>query len=206
MLARDFSVDFATYQSLRSQHSPVFSCLAPFCNLSLSQPATPTLHPLWALVILLCLSNLDFLFYLQETLQAATGTGSGLKGNRLMHLFCKFHTRATIIKYISINSLSITGILWPPPLISQLFFTQAIWRLHHLRVLAILGKLCWLELFKVAIKQWCAQEAIANTYDVTLYITQFVVNQVGLISVGMNNRWVVSKNNKQLLLHSSGGM
>ena len=36
------------------------------------------------------------IFYLiwQETLQAATSTGSGLKGNRLIHLLCKFHTRA----------------------------------------------------------------------------------------------------------------
>ena len=35
------------------------------------------------------------IFYLiwRETLQAATSTGSGLKGNRLMHLLCKFHTR-----------------------------------------------------------------------------------------------------------------
>ena len=36
------------------------------------------------------------IFYLiwWETVQAATITGSGLKGNRLMHLLCKFHTRA----------------------------------------------------------------------------------------------------------------
>ena len=36
------------------------------------------------------------IFYLirRETVQAATSTGSGLKGNRLMHLLCKFHTRA----------------------------------------------------------------------------------------------------------------
>ena len=68
-------------------------------------------------MILVCLSNfLDFLSYLQEPLQAATGTGSGLKGNnRLMHLFCKFHTRAAIVKYISINILSITGILFLLP-------------------------------------------------------------------------------------------
>ena len=33
MLARDFSVDFATYQSLRSQHSPVISCLDSNCGL-----------------------------------------------------------------------------------------------------------------------------------------------------------------------------
>ena len=35
-----------------------------------------------------------FFFICQETLQAATSTGSGLKGNRLMHLLCKFHTHA----------------------------------------------------------------------------------------------------------------
>ena len=29
----------------------------------------------------------------QETLQAATSNESGLKGNRLMHLLCKFHMR-----------------------------------------------------------------------------------------------------------------
>ena len=36
------------------------------------------------------------IFYLiwRETLQAATSTGSGLKGNRLIHLLCKFHARA----------------------------------------------------------------------------------------------------------------
>ena len=37
---------------------------------------------------------LRFSFIWRETLQAATSTGSGPKGNILMHLLCKFHTRA----------------------------------------------------------------------------------------------------------------
>ena len=37
------------------------------------------------------------IFYLiwQEILQAATSTGSSIKGNRLMHLLCKIHTHAS---------------------------------------------------------------------------------------------------------------
>ena len=30
-----------------------------------------------------------------ETLQTATSIGSGLKGNRLMHFLCRFHTCAS---------------------------------------------------------------------------------------------------------------
>ena len=57
-------------------------------------PAPPTFHPIVSthdptlLVKLLRFSTL----FLRETLQAATNTGSSLKGNRLMHFLHKFHT------------------------------------------------------------------------------------------------------------------
>ena len=55
---------------------------------------------------------LHFEVYLiwRETVQAATSTGSGLKDNRLMHLLCKFHTRAC---YLIQNSQAVKKVCGP---------------------------------------------------------------------------------------------
>ena len=90
-LARHFfSFNFAKYQPLRSQYSPVISCL--LCHFEaylFPSPPPPPSTPLRALVMLLHSSNCsDFLSCLVGN---SSSTGSGLKGNGLKHFLCKFH-------------------------------------------------------------------------------------------------------------------
>ena len=87
-----FSVDVAVHQPLRSQHSPVILCLnfgcglSPFLSLSLTTPPPLPSSTTCDATLLIKLFRFSILRIWQEALQAATTTGSGLKGNRLMHL------------------------------------------------------------------------------------------------------------------------
>ena len=58
---------------------------------------------------MILLHLLRFLSSFVGTLQAATScSGSGLKGNRLIHLLCKFHVCSlTLVSYAKLNSLKL---------------------------------------------------------------------------------------------------
>ena len=108
-----FSVDFATYQPLRSQHSPVISCLdsnrglPPFWGLSFALPTTP--HP-----------------------------------------FVSTRDTTSLVQLLRFS------ILFGGKLYKQLQVLEVAWKVtdwcifcvNFIRVLAILGELCWLQFFK----------------------------------------------------------
>ena len=119
MLARQFLCVFCYISATKepAQHCNLVSGLQSWSSsilrsISCHPHHPPASTPSSALVILLRSSNCsDFLSHLVGTVQASTSTGSGLKGNRLMHLLCKFHTRAyypwrVMLASILLNRLS----------------------------------------------------------------------------------------------------
>ena len=137
MLARRFSVDFATYQPLRSQHSPVILCLdsnrglPPFWGLSFALPAT--LHP-----------------------------------------FVSTRDTTSLVQLLRFS------ILFGGKLYKQLQVLEVAWKVtdwcifcvKFIRMLAILGKFCWLELFIVKL-QMCDLDSFSKIQSQLMLITKF---------------------------------
>ena len=81
-----FSVDLATATQKPAQHCNLMSGLQSSSASILKSISCSPRHPI--------LNSIFCPPHHPETLQAATNTGSGLKGNRLMHRLCKFHIYA----------------------------------------------------------------------------------------------------------------